>query len=53
MKLVIGHSWVRRLDALFVLKGRKAFSDPSLYARDGVHLNYEGNVKLADRLNNF
>ena len=40
-------------DGLFVLKGANGFSDPSLYARDGVHLNLDGNKKLAGKLNNF
>ena len=40
-------------DAVFILKGRKGFSDPSLYGRDGVHLNYEGNMKFAQRLSDF
>ena len=40
-------------DAIFVLKGKRGFSDPSRYGRDGVHLNYLGNVKLAERLNDF
>ena len=40
-------------DHLFILKGRKGFSDPELYARDGVHLNYQGNLKLAQRIADF
>ena len=40
-------------DFLFTLKGRLGFTDPKLYARDGVHLNYDGNVKLADKIANF
>ena len=40
-------------DGVFILKGRKGFSDPSLYGRDGIHLNYPGNVKLAERLSDY
>ena len=40
-------------DAVFILKGKKGFTDPSLYCRDGVHLNFDGNVRLAARLTNF
>ena len=40
-------------DSLFVMRGVKGFTDPSLYARDGIHLNYDGNVKLAQRLADY
>ena len=46
------NKWVKK-NHLFTLKGANAFSDPSLYARDGVHLNYDGNVKLAKKIVNF
>lgn len=46
------NKWVKK-NHLFVLKGANGFSDPSLYARDGVHLNFDGNVKLAQKLKNF
>lgn len=40
-------------DSLFIMKGVKGFSDPRLYAKDGVHLNFDGNVKLAQRIADF
>ena len=40
-------------DGVFIMKGRRGFSDASLYARDGIHLNFDGNVKLAERLRDF
>ena len=46
------NKWVKK-NHLFVVKGANAFSDPNLYGRDGVHLSYAGNVKLANRIVNF
>ena len=40
-------------DYLFTLKGKVNFTEPKLYARDGVHLNYDGNLKLADKIVNY
>ena len=46
------NKWVKK-NHLFVAKGANGFSNPSLYGRDGVHLNYAGNVKLANKIVNF
>ena len=38
---------------LFVVKGGNGFSNPNLYGRDGVHLNYDGNMNMANKIVNF
>ena len=43
------NKWKGR-DILFILKGANGFSDRSLYTWDGVHLNFDGNQKLAEKL---
>ena len=40
-------------NSIFLLKGANSFSNPQLYARDGVHLNLEGNMKLARKIVSF
>ena len=50
------NKWLNRWQGksgVFILKGKKGFSDPQWYARDGVHLNFYGNVRLAQRLAEF
>ena len=50
------NKWINKWkgkDHLFILKGRVGFSDPKLFSRDGVHLNFVGNKKLAQRIADF
>ena len=37
-------------NCLFILKGANGFSDPSLYDRAGIHLNEDGNKRLAEKI---
>ena len=43
----------RGKDGVFIMKGQRGFSSASLYARDGVHLNLDDNLKLAERLKDY
>ena len=46
------NKWVKK-NHLFFVKGGNGFSNPNLYGRDGAHLNYDGNEKLANKIVNF
>ena len=46
------NKWEGR-DDILLIKGKGRLSVPSLYARDGVHLNYAGNERLAQLLRDF
>ena len=50
------NKWLNKViakDHIFVLKGANGFSNPQLYARDGVHLNFDGNMRLARKIAAF